>query len=122
DAGSNDSRQVFDELVTRIGATVVGRNTYDTAGGWGRQLPFDWPFFVVTHRPPDDADELPFVFVTDGVARAIELAKDAAGDKDVSVMGGDVTKQALSAGLLDEPHLDLLPVLFWGGGCFSADL
>ena len=119
--GSDESREVFDELVTRIGATVVGRNTYDTAGGWGGQLPFDWPFFVVTHRPPEDADELPFVFVTDGVARAIELARDAAGDKDVSVMGGDVTKQALSAGLLDELHLDLVPVLFGEGVRFLDD-
>jgi dihydrofolate reductase len=119
--GSDESRQVFDELVSRIGATVVGRNTYDTAGGWGGQLPFNWPFFVVTHRPPEDQDELPFVFVTDGVARAIELAKHAAGDKDVSVMGGDVTKQALSAGLLDELHLDLVPVLFGEGVRFLDD-
>jgi dihydrofolate reductase len=119
--GSDESREVFDALVTRIGATVVGRNTYDTAGGWGGQLPFDWPFFVVTHRPPEDADELPFVFVIDGVARAIELAKEAAGDKDVSVMGGDVTKQALSAGLLDELHLDLVPVLFGEGVRFLDD-
>jgi dihydrofolate reductase len=118
---SDESRKVFDALVTRIGATVVGRNTYDTACGWGGQLPFDWPFFVVTHRPPEDADELPFVFVIDGVACAIELAKEAAGDKDVSVMGGDVTKQALTAGLLDELHLDLVPVLFGEGVRFLDD-
>jgi len=76
---------------------------------------------VVTHRPPEDADKLPFVFVTDGVERAIGLAKEAAGDKDVSVMGGDVTKQALSAGLLDELHLDLVPVLFGEGVRFLDD-
>jgi dihydrofolate reductase len=119
--GSDQSREVFDELVTRIGATVVGRNTYDTAGAWGGQLPFDRPFFVLTHHPPEDADQLPFVFVTDGLEAAIELAKDAAGDKDVSVMGGDVTKQALSAGLLDELHLDLVPVLFGEGVRFLDD-
>jgi len=113
--GAPESREVFDDLVARIGATVVGRTTYDLSGGWGGELPFNWPFFVVTHRPPDDADELPFVFVTGGVERAIELAKEAAGDKDVSVMGGDVTRQALSAGLLDELHLHLVPVLFGEG-------
>jgi dihydrofolate reductase len=119
--GSDKSREVFDELVRRIGATVVGRNTYDTAGGWGGQLPFDWPFFVVTHNPPEDGDALPFVFVTEGLERAIELAKEAAGDDDVSVMGGDLTRQALSAGLLDEIHLDLVPVLFGEGVRFLDD-
>jgi dihydrofolate reductase len=119
--GSNKSRKVFEGLVARIGATVVGRNTYDTAGGWGGRLPFDWPFFVVTHHPPENADELPFIFVTEGLARAIELAKKAAGDADVSVMGGDLTRQALSAGLLDELHLDLVPVLFGEGVRFLDD-
>jgi dihydrofolate reductase len=119
--GTPESREVFDGLVARIGATVVGRTTYDVSDGWGGKLPFDWPFFVVTHRPPEDADELPFVFVTGGLEQAIELAKEAAGDKDVSVMGGDVTKQALSAGLLDELHLDLVPVLFGEGVRFLDD-
>jgi dihydrofolate reductase len=118
---SDESRQVFDELVARIGATVVGRNTYDAAGGWGGQLPFDWPFFVVTHRPPANADELPFVFVTEGLERAIELAKEAAGGNDVSVVGGDLTRQALAAGLLDELHIDLVPVLFGEGVRFLDD-
>jgi dihydrofolate reductase len=119
--GSDKSRAVRQDLVARIGATVVGRNTYDASGGWGGVLPFDWPFFVVTHRPPENADELPFVFVTDGLARAIELAREAAGDADVSVMGGDLTRQALSAGLLDELHLDLVPVLFGEGVRFLDD-
>ena len=119
--GSDMSREVLDDLVARIGATVVGRNTYDASGGWGGRLPYDWPFFVVTHRPPENAAELPFVFVTEGLERAIELAKEAAGDADVSVMGGDVTQQALSAGLLDELHLDLVPVLFGEGIRFLDD-
>ncbi len=54
---SDESREVFDALVSRIGATVVGRNTYDTASGWDGMPPFDWPFFVVTHHPPENADE-----------------------------------------------------------------
>lgn len=119
--GSDTSREVLADLVARIGATVVGRNTYDIADGWGGRLPFDWPFFVVTHHPPENAEELPFVFVTEGLERAIELAKEAAGDDDVSVMGGDLTRQALSAGLLDELHLDLVPVLFGEGVRFLDD-
>jgi dihydrofolate reductase len=105
---SDESREVFDALVSRIGAAVVGRNTYDTASGWGGMPPFDWPFFVVTHHPPENAEELPSVFVTEGLERAIALAKEAAGGRDVSVMGGDMTRQALSAGLIDELHLDLV--------------
>ena len=118
---SDESREVFDTLVTRIGAAVVGRNTYDTASGWGGTPPFDWPFFVVTHHPPENADELPFVFVSEGLERAIELAKEAAGGRDVSVMGGDLTRQALSAGLLDELHLDLVSVIFGEGVRFLDD-
>jgi dihydrofolate reductase len=120
-SGSEESREVVDALVARIGATVVGRNTYDTAAGWGGTPPFDRPFFVVTHHPPEDAENLPFVFVTEGLERAIELAKEAADDGDVSVMGGDVTRQALSAGLLDELHLDLVPALFGEGVRFLDD-
>jgi dihydrofolate reductase len=118
---SNESREVFDALVTRIGAVVVGRNTYDAASGWGGTPPFDWPFFVVTHHPPENADELPFVFVTEGLERAIALAKEAAGGRDVSVMGGDMTRQALSAGLIDELHLDLVSVIFGEGVRFLDD-
>jgi len=120
-SGSQESRDVLDALVARIGATVVGRKTYDAAGGWGGRPPFDRPFFVVTHHPPEDASELPFVFVTEGLERAIALAKEAAGDGDVSVMGGDLTRQALSAGLLDELHLDLVPALFGEGVRFLDD-
>jgi dihydrofolate reductase len=119
---SDESREVFDALVTRIGAVVVGRNTYDAASGWGGTPPFDWPFFVVTHHPPENADELPFVFVTEGLERAIALAKEAAGGRDVSVMGGDTTRQALSAGLIDELHLDLVSVIFGEGVRFLDDL
>ena len=118
---SDESREVFDALVTRIGAAVVGRNTYDTAHGWGGTPPFDWPFFVVTHHPPENADELPFVFVTEGPERAIALAKEAAAGLDVSVMGGDMTRQALSAGLIDELHLDLVSVIFGEGVRFLDD-
>jgi dihydrofolate reductase len=120
DAGDPQSRSVVADLRARIGATIVGRKTYEDSD-WGDQAPFDSPVFVVTHAPPDDAEALPFVFVTEGVAHAVELAKEAAGSKDVALLGGDVTRQALSAGLLDELHLNLVPVLYGEGVRFLDD-
>jgi dihydrofolate reductase len=114
-----ESRQVLDDLMARVGAAVVGRKTYDDSG-WDGETPFGWPVFVVTHEPPEGA-ELPFVFVTEGVEHAVRLAKEAAGEKDVAVLGGDMTRQALSAGLLDELHLDLVPVLYGEGVRFLDD-
>ena len=96
---SEASRQYFDESVDRVGATIAGRRTYEDSGRWGGELPFDWPFFIVTHRPPDDADDVPFTFVTEGVELAVELAKETAGDKNVTVMGGDIARQCLTVGL-----------------------
>jgi len=68
---SAESREWFDSAVDRVCATVVGRRTYEDSGRWGGELPFDWPFFIVTHRPPDDGDSVPFSFVTEGVERAV---------------------------------------------------
>lgn len=112
---SKRSRQFFDGLVDRVGATVAGRRTYDDANGWDGALPFDWPYFIVTHRPPDNASELPFTFVTRGVEYALKMAKEAAGDKDVSVMGGCVSRQCLTGGLLDEIDIDLVPIVLGEG-------
>lgn len=93
---SKRSRQFFDGLVDRVGATIAGRRTYDDSEGWGAELPFDWPYFIVTHHVPENAADLPFTFVTEGVEHAVQLAKKAAGDKDVSVMGGDIARQCLT--------------------------
>lgn len=81
---------------------------------------FQVPLFVVTHRPPEVAprqdENLTFTFVTDGVASAVAQAKTAAGDRDVQVVGGvDVTNQILHAGLVDELHVDVMPVLLGAG-------
>ncbi|MBA3332888.1 MAG: hypothetical protein H0U30_02755 [Actinobacteria bacterium] len=107
---SDTSRDVFDGLIDRLGATIVGRKTYDDSDGWGGELPFEWPYFIVAHEPPANADEVPFTFVTEGVERAVELAMAAAGEKDVSLMGGDIVGQVVSAGLLDEIDIDIVPL------------
>ena len=78
------------------------------------------PIFVLTHQPPKrtpkEVGKLTFTFVTDGIESAIGQATAAAGDKDVTVIGAASTaQQCLKAGLADELHIDIMPVLFGGG-------
>ncbi len=85
--------------------------------GYGFQV----PIFVLTHHPPEQAargenDQLTFTFVTDGIESAIEQARAAAGDKDVTVIGSASTaQQCLNAGLVDELEVAIRPV-FLGSG------
>ena len=105
----------MDEAMRSMGAVVGGRATYEAAGHWGDENPWDVPFFIVTHRteeqPPGDA----FTFVG-GVAEAILRAREAAGGKNVHVMGGaDVLRQALEQGLVDRLSIIIAPVILGGG-------
>jgi dihydrofolate reductase len=105
----------LEEAMSRLGAVVGGRWTYEAAGHWGDQNPWGVPFFVVTHRPQEEPEGGAFTFVS-GVVEAIERAREAAGGKDVHVMGGaDVIRQALDAGLVDELTIILAPVVLGGG-------
>src|SRR5690606_35586321 len=81
---------------------------------------FQVPIFVLTHAAPEkhpkETETLKFTFVSDGIERAIALAKAAAGQRDVQVIGGASTlRQCLNAGLCDELHLDIVPVLLGNG-------
>jgi dihydrofolate reductase len=103
------------EVTSRIGAVVGGRWTYEAARHWGDENPWGLPFFIVTHRPEEQPEDDDFRFV-DGVEAAVERAREAAGDKDVSVMGGaDVLRQALAAGLIDELTIIVAPIVLGGG-------
>jgi dihydrofolate reductase len=105
----------LEETVERVGAVVGGRWTYEAARHWGGENPWDLPFFIVTHRPEEEPPGGAFTFVS-GVPEAIERATEAAGDKDVHVMGGaDVIRQALDAGLVDELTIIVAPVVLGGG-------
>ncbi len=75
------------------------------------------PMVVLTHNVPQEwvYDGSPFTFVTDGIEAAIQKAREIAGEKDVVIGAASVVKQALNAGLLDEIHLDLAPILLGGG-------
>ena len=103
------------EAVSRVGAVVGGRSTYEAAGRWGGESPWGLPFFIVTHRPEEQPEGDAFTFVS-GVEEAVRQAVDAAGSKDVNVMGGaDVIRQALAAGLVDELTIVIAPVVLGGG-------
>lgn len=111
----NASSEIFEAASGNTGAVIMGRNMFGPVRGpwteplwngwWGDDPPFKVPVFVLTHheREPLVLGETSFHFVTEGPERAVELARDAAGDKDVSVGGGGETIQELiRAGLLDE--------------------
>ena len=112
---TGEDAEWLNEAVKRVGAVVGGRATYEAAGHWGDENPWGLPFFIVTHRPEEQPEGGAFTFVS-GVDEAIERANEAAGDKDVNVMGGaDVIRQALEAGLVDELTIIVAPVILGGG-------
>jgi dihydrofolate reductase len=106
------------------GALVVGRHLYDLTNAWNGRHPLGVTTVVLTHHPPEDrplTDEN-FVFVTEGIEAAIAKAKEIAGDRNVGVNGGQMARQALEAGLLDEIGVELVPVILGAGTPLFADL
>jgi dihydrofolate reductase len=93
----------------------MGKRMFDVGfEPWGDPPPFGMPVFVVTH---EEREALPmqggttYTFVTDGIEAALELARAAAGDKNVGIWGGaNIMRQYLKAGLLDEMQIHLIPV------------
>jgi dihydrofolate reductase len=99
----------------RLGAVVCGRNTYESARHWGGRSAWGTPVFVVTHRTGEQPDGEDFTFVA-GVPEAVAQAAQAAGAKDVHVMGGAETiRQALQAGLVARLSIILAPVVLGAG-------
>ncbi len=114
---SKDGADMIQAASQSAGALVTARRTFDIAHAWGGKHPMDVPIVVLTHRVPQEwvKPGSPFTFVTDGVESAIEKARQIAGDKNVAVGAPSVVKQCLQAGLLDEIHIDLVPVLLFDG-------
>jgi len=114
------SREVLNDERNATGAMISGRRTYDTSlPWWGADGPSGTarlPLFVVSHDvPAQPAVEGVYTFVED-IHRALEGAKAAAADRNVSVMGGaDIGQQFIRAGLIDEILIHLVPVLFGSG-------
>ncbi len=108
--------------IETTGAVVLGRRAYAMGDpdSYADSYEYQVPIFVVTHQVPEKLpkqnEALTFTFVTDGTKSAIAQAKVAAGDRDVTVIGGASTfQQCLRAGVVDELHLDLVPVLLGQG-------
>jgi dihydrofolate reductase len=127
-------KQVLREATESSGAVVMGRRLFDIIDGphgWSDEMGYGAehaaapPFFVVSHSVPDQVRlDLDFTFVTDGVAAAIEQARAAVsgGDRDVVVMGGgDVIRQCVDAGLVDELRIHLAPLVLGSGTPLLVD-
>jgi dihydrofolate reductase len=125
------------EMSGRVGAHVMGRKMFSGGSGaweedpnadawWGDNPPFHGPVFVLTHHerePVVKEGGTTFTFVTDGIESALEQARAAAGDKDVALSGGaSVAQQYLSAGLLEEMHIHVAPMLLGGGVSLFGEL
>jgi len=114
--------ELIQESIRNTGAVVMGRNSFDMAGDdydWS-DYEFQVPIFVLTHHPPGNlpkhGKQQSFTFVTEGVESAIRQTKAAAGDKDVAVIpGAGTTNQVLQAGLADELHIEIMPILLGAG-------
>jgi dihydrofolate reductase len=113
---SAQSAAILKQSFESYGAGVWGRRTFDIAKAWGGHPPGS-PCFVVTHVAPQDwvREGSPFTFVLDGVESAIRQAKKAAGEKDVVVCTTSILQQCLNAGLMDEIHIDVAPLLLGKG-------
>lgn len=105
-------------LIESTGALVVGRKLYDLTNGWNGRHPLGVHTVVLTHRPLEDNEH--FSFVSGGIEEAVAVAQKRAGDKAVGLNGGEIARQAIDAGLVDEIWLDLVPVLLGEGTPFFA--
>jgi dihydrofolate reductase len=114
---SSVSAKNYTEFLESAGAFLTGRGDFDASRAWGGTSPMNTPTFIVTHHPPQEwlKPDSPFVFVTTGVEEAVEEAKKAANGKNVLVSGSKIVQQCLNLGLLDELHIDLVPILLSEG-------
>jgi dihydrofolate reductase len=114
--------------IEETGAVVMGRKTFEMADpdSYVGSYEFQVPIFVVTHHPPRASpkqdERLTFTFVSEGVESAVARAKTAAADKAVTVVGGaTIAGLLLRAGLVDELHVDVMPVFLGAGQRFFDD-
>jgi dihydrofolate reductase len=123
------------EMTKGIGAYIMGRKMFGGGDGpwdetwtgwWGEDPPYHVPVFVLTHHPREPLTMqggTTFHFVTDGIESALEQARAAAGDGDVSIAGGaSCARQYLAAGLLDQLHLHIAPVVLGAGERLLEDV
>jgi dihydrofolate reductase len=113
----------FKQMIGNTGAAIMGRHVYEMADPfmWANDdYEFQIPIFVLTHTPPTKHpkgnDKLSFTFVTDGIESAVAQAVEAAGGKNVQIIGGAETiQECLNAELCDELQIDIMPILLGKG-------
>ncbi len=119
---------VIDEVLDGVGAHVMGRRMFGGGAGpwdeswrgwWGEEPPFHAPVFVLTHHPREPLamrGGTTFTFVTGGIQAALDQARAAAGAKHVAIAGGaSAVQQFLTAGMLDELYLHIVPFILGAG-------
>jgi len=111
---------VIDDGIKSFGAIIMGKRSYEAGVEYDGYAddPYDAVNIVLTHHIPDALPKgnTRFIFITDGVARALEQAQAAAGDRDIAIGGGaNTAQQFLKAGLVDEVYLHVVPVLLGEG-------
>lgn len=110
----------FRAVAAATGSMLVGRRTSDVGARMAAEkpgsvdYPFTGPVFVLTHRPPEDPPA-GISYLSGDIAHAVAVAREAAGAKDVEVLGADVAAQCLERGLVDEMLVYVLPVLLGDG-------
>jgi dihydrofolate reductase len=117
------------ETAAATGAMLIGRRTDEVGrrmgadqegtASRGEGYPFSGPMFVLTHRPPDPPDP-DVTYLTGDIGEAVATALDAAGGKNLEILGADVAGQCLRRGLVDEILVYVLPVLLGDGIRFSS--
>ncbi len=119
------TRDVVNEVAAATGSMLVGRRTWQVGDEMEAEepgstdYPFSGPFFVLTHRPPEEP-EPDTTYLSGDIGEAVATALAAAGGKDLEILGADVAGQALERGLVDEILVYVLPVLLGDGIPFSA--
>jgi dihydrofolate reductase len=115
----------FPEIAAATGAMLVGRRTYEVGNKMAAEnpgrtgYPFSGPVFVLTHEPPEPPHP-EVTFLTGDIGEAVATALDAAGGKNLEILGADVAGQCLQRGLVDEILVYVLPVLLGDGIRFSS--
>jgi dihydrofolate reductase len=136
EGGERDAdSDLIENLFQGVGAYIMGRKMFGGGEGpwdqtwrgwWGEEPPFHAPVWVLTHHPREPLSMqggTMFTFATEGIEAALAQARAAAGDEDVAIAGGaSAVRQYLAAGLLDELHLHIVPIVLGGGERLLEDI
>lgn len=121
DLGNLRYTEMLQEEIRTTGAVVMGKNSYNMGDpdSFAENYEYQVPIFVLTHhipeKKPKETQALKVHFVTDGIESAIAKARVAAGDKNIVLIGASINQQCIKAGLCDELHIGIMPILLGDG-------